>query len=87
MVAYAVHAVMAVYIPGRSVNQMIDWIILPFVLVLLYIAMNSAFKKYLLTQQKYHTTENKKVIVVNDKYLQKKKRRKFKKYHSFFEED
>lgn len=72
MVAFAAHVVTAIYIMGIDVNLLLQYLILIFIILPIYIAGNVAFEKYKFINRKYTAAENGKVLVINEKYLKKK---------------
>ncbi|MBX9976365.1 hypothetical protein [Cytobacillus firmus] len=87
MVSFAAHAVMTIYIIGNEFDWILQFVILMFIIIPIYILGHFAFEKYKLVYQKYITTESGKVIVLNEKYLKKKKwPSKFKNYNDFSKE-
>ncbi|MBS4220739.1 hypothetical protein KHA96_20785 [Bacillus sp. FJAT-49711] len=73
MVSFGVHTVMNIYIAGIEFNFLLQFIILLFMCLPIYIVGHLAFEKYKLTYWPYETTENKTIIILNEKYLKKKK--------------
>ncbi|WP_264737664.1 hypothetical protein [Cytobacillus firmus] len=87
MVSFAAHAVMTIYIIGNEFDWILQFVILMFIILPIYILGHIAFEKYKLVYQKYITAESGKVIVLNEKYLKKKKwPSKFKNYNAFSKE-
>ena len=84
MVSMLAHAVMTIYIIGNEFNWVLQFVILMFIILPIYICGHFAFENYKTIYRKYIPTENRKVVVLNEKYLKKKKlSSKFNDYNSF----
>lgn len=73
MVSMLAHAVMTKYIIGNEFNWILQFVILMFNILPIYISGHIAFEKYKKIYRKYIPTEDRKVVVLNEKYLKKKK--------------
>ncbi|MGM0901700.1 MAG: hypothetical protein ACQEXB_11480 [Bacillota bacterium] len=72
MTAYIVHLVTTVYVFGNKFNWLLQFFILLFIILPIYIIAHILYKKYRFMNRKYSISANGKVLVINEKYLRRR---------------